>query len=83
LVFLGAFSVEKTLCDQSSKYPTSGGNRRESPGSSEGGGEREREREREKKKKKKKKKAGRRAAEEFLRIAGEIGRRISIFENFI
>jgi len=46
--------------------------------------EREREREREKKKKKKKKKtAGRRAAEEFLRIAGEIGRRISIFENFI
>jgi hypothetical protein len=79
LVFLGAFSVEKTLCDQSSKYPTSGGNRRESPGSSEGGGERERE----KKKKKKKKKAGRRAAEEFLRIAGEIGRRISIFENFI
>ncbi len=44
--------------------------------------DREREREREKKKKKKKK-AGRRAAEEFLRIAGEIGRRISVFENFI
>jgi len=72
------FSAEKTLRDQSSKYPISGGNRRESPGSSEG--ERERERE---KKKKKKKTAGRRAAEEFLRIAGEIGRRISIFENFI